>query len=327
MMIPAGGLKMRNLLCGLGGALFILAWVCAAHADPSITQYRMSKVGFPELKISLGSRPASMGEAFVALADDLNSTLWNPAGLSLVKENQMGFFHNKYLVDNSLEYLAYAGKLTAENGLGAYLAYLDYGAMDKTVASASDGFDITGSFRPILADFGLGFGQKLLPSLSCGVTLKYLRQSIDTYSYSALAFDIGGLYQPFAEKLRFGFALQNVGTSFNDQPLPLNIKAGTFYELPVHLLFAQDACKVVGDVNLPVGDVNYTSISFGTEYAATSFLMVRLGYKIENNSNLDGVKGLTAGIGITVNIFEVDYALVTLGDMGLVHQIGLVARF
>ena len=43
--------------------------------------------------IITGARPAGMGNAYVALADDVNALYWNPAGLTLQKHMEMGFMH------------------------------------------------------------------------------------------------------------------------------------------------------------------------------------------------------------------------------------------
>src|SRR5512139_2367182 len=40
-----------------------------------------SKAAVLYLRIAAGARPAGMGEAFVAIADDATATYWNPAGL------------------------------------------------------------------------------------------------------------------------------------------------------------------------------------------------------------------------------------------------------
>ena len=39
----------------------------------------------------LGARAASMGGAFVGLADDFTAVFWNPAGLALMKRAHTGF--------------------------------------------------------------------------------------------------------------------------------------------------------------------------------------------------------------------------------------------
>ena len=45
--------------------------------------------------IGLGARPAGMGCAFAAVADDVNSLFWNPAGLGRLEHKQLLFAHLK----------------------------------------------------------------------------------------------------------------------------------------------------------------------------------------------------------------------------------------
>ena len=47
-----------------------------------INRYGTTAANF--LEIGIGSRPNAMGEAYVAIASDLTSIYWNPAGLANV---------------------------------------------------------------------------------------------------------------------------------------------------------------------------------------------------------------------------------------------------
>jgi hypothetical protein len=52
-----------------------------------------------------------------------------------------------------------------------------------------------------------------------------------------------------------------------------------------------------------------------------------VGYQIKNTGDLGGVTGLTAGAGVKLAMFTVDYALVSYGDLGLTHQLALSVSF
>ncbi len=58
-----------------------LAAVCLCAAVVSETSADISNAAVLFLRIAPGARPAGMGEAFVAIADDATATHWNPAGL------------------------------------------------------------------------------------------------------------------------------------------------------------------------------------------------------------------------------------------------------
>ncbi|MBN1595501.1 PorV/PorQ family protein [candidate division FCPU426 bacterium] len=289
------------------------------------TNYDIGKSAAPELKLGLGARPVALGEAYVAQADDLNATAWNPAGLARIDNTQAGFMHNMFIQETSLEYLAFAQQLFPGAGLGANLAYLSYGSIEKTSLSGDMG-EIVGEFTPSVIILSLGYGQQFMENLAVGATVKYYRQNIDTETYSAAAVDVGGIASVGLEGLQIGLAVQNLGTPVAESSLPLNAKAGAVYRLPV-TWGDNDQWRVLCDVNLPFGDVNYTSVNLGTEYWYQQLVAARLGYKIKDTGDLGGVTGLTAGLGVKWSLFNLDYAMVSYGDLGLTHQIGLGVSF
>ena len=50
----------------------------------TINRYGTTTANF--LEIGIGSGPSAMGEAYVAVANDISSIYWNPAGLSYLTE-------------------------------------------------------------------------------------------------------------------------------------------------------------------------------------------------------------------------------------------------
>jgi hypothetical protein len=60
------------------------------------------------LKISPGARPASLGESYAGLGDDVYSVWYNPASLVLMKEQQQSFSHIEWLEGIKYDWLGYA---------------------------------------------------------------------------------------------------------------------------------------------------------------------------------------------------------------------------
>ncbi|MCK5241039.1 PorV/PorQ family protein [bacterium] len=289
------------------------------------TNYDIGKVVAPELKLGLGARPVALGEAYVALADDLNATAWNPAGLSRITGAQAGFMHNIFIQETLLEYVAFAYQLFPGAGLGANVFYFNYGSIKKV---DFDGVvpEVVGEFNPSALILSLGYGQQVLETLSLGATVKYYSQNIDTKNYSAVVFDIGGLLQTGVEKLTIGLAVQNLGAQVAGKNLPMNVKAGAAYGIPI-LMNSGDSWNVLLDVNVPFGDTNYSSANIGTEYWYNNMIAVRVGYKIKDAGELGGVTGLTAGLGAKLSVINLDYAMVSYGDLGLTHQMAIGVSF
>ncbi len=316
----------------MGKSLQTLVWTVIIISSGGVvwaaqTNYDIGRVGAPELKLGLGARPVAMGEAFVGLADDLHALAWNPAGLAQSTGHQAGFMHNIFLEGISQEYLAYAQNLFAGAGFGANVTYLNYGALEKTTLDTISGLPVeNGSFTPFVFTVSAGYGQWLLDSVAVGGAVKYFSQQIDTETYSAVAVDVGGLVKPGVEGLQLGLAIQNLGTRVADSNLPMNAKVGAAYLIPLQIS-PQDQWHALLDVNLPFGDTKYTSVHLGTEYWYTDLAAVRLGYKIKDSGDLGGIQGLTAGLGLRYSLLNLDYALVSYGDLGLTHQIALTVSF
>ena len=63
----------------------------------TINRYGTTTANF--LEIGVGSRATSMGDAYVAVANDVSSIYWNPAGLSHVTNSSALFSIQPWLVD------------------------------------------------------------------------------------------------------------------------------------------------------------------------------------------------------------------------------------
>ncbi|MCD4812426.1 PorV/PorQ family protein [bacterium] len=313
---------MRTVkMCLLGLVIALACILTNGSVMADQTNYAIGEEAASELKIPLGAGPVGMGEAFVGKADDVNATAWNPAGLAQITNHQAGFMHNIYLQETSLEYVAYAQQLFEGAGAGVNVMYLNYGTMEKVDITSSGLPEIVGEFTPWLAAVTLGYGQTVMTDLSVGGSVKIVAQNIDEESYSAFAVDLAALYKVAAvEGLQTGLVIQNLGSQMGDASLPMNIKAGAAYLLPIKANEG-DALTAVLDINLPINDLNYFSANVGAEYIYNNLAAVRVGYKIKDAGELDGLVGLTAGAGIKLQMFNLDYALVSYGDLGMTHQI------
>ena len=95
--------------------LFILAIFFTINANPLWAQTKSHEAagttGLNFLKIGVGGRPAGMGEAFVAVADDASALYWNPAGLARLTSPEAIAMHNEWFQGMRYEYLGYVQPL------------------------------------------------------------------------------------------------------------------------------------------------------------------------------------------------------------------------
>src|SRR6185369_3666606 len=79
-----------------------------------------------------GARPTALGGAYIALADDAEAILWNPAGLTALRDVQVTASHLSYFGDVNDEFLAFAQPIYS---LGATFTDFDF---SMQLASAID---------------------------------------------------------------------------------------------------------------------------------------------------------------------------------------------
>ena len=292
-------------------------WVAAHGADihPNAGTRAM-----PFLKIGVGARAIGMGESQVADANDLYASFWNPAGLARVKRPQIGLMHNEWFEGINHEFFGFVQPIGDAGAFGGSAIFLDFGELQGRDASGKE----TKKFRPYDLALILSYARQFASAFSVGVNGKWIREQIDDTNAQVIAFDVGGLYTVPKRPLTFGLNIQHLGgkvkfveESFN---LPVNIKVGAAYKL------LNDAFTIVADVNRPSD--NDITVGFGTALTVSQLLHLRSGYKHTLGGNDLGVSsGITAGIGFSIEGFQLDYAFVSFGKLGPTHRFSLILNF
>ncbi|MBN1823194.1 MAG: PorV/PorQ family protein [Endomicrobiales bacterium] len=306
------------------------------------------------LKIPCGARAAGLGEAFTSVVDDASAVYWNAAGLTGVSGYQLLVSHNIWFQNINHSYAAFAVPFGSyanpnKNTIGFSMTYLGMDEMERRTSNtaASEG-SFTASDMAVSMAYARNLKTELGLPISAGITGKFIRQTIDRYSAEAYAADLGLQYpvRAFSMPLKFGFAVQNVGTpvKFIEEEYPLPV----IYTVGVSL--------VPGGMVLPLGvalDVSFsndteTEWKVGTEYFMGEVLSLRLGYSDRNqvtrsavsggslgniqDNGLTKLYGFMAGFGVkiplsrlmnTESTLGLDYAFVPYGDLGNTHRISL----
>jgi hypothetical protein len=197
---------------------------------------------------------------------------------------------------------------------------LSFGELERRDASG----ELKGNFRPYDLALTFSYARKFTPDLAMGINMKFLREQIDDEKAQAVAFDFGGRYDVPNTQLTFGFNLQHFGTKvkFVEEAfdLPLNLKAGIAYGL------LDNSLTVTADLNRPWdNDIN---IGLGIEYTPITMFHLRSGYRYSLGGNdLGVVSGLTAGLGLSIESYQIDYAFVSFGELGPTHRVSVLANF
>lgn len=272
------------------------------------------------LNIGIGANAVGMGESYVAVADNVYATYWNPAGLGIVDRNQLGFMHNEWFEDIRHEFLGLVFSIGDVGTFAGSVSYISMGELERT----NEYGDIEGKFRPYDLVIGLSFGSKLSKSISAGISVKVLQEKIDEEKAQVLALDVGLLYRPPSGRVLLGAGFRNIGTKMKfieeSFSLPLSLNVGAGYRL------IDNAFTIATDLELPSD--NDPNVGFGFEYKIISTLNIRAGYRYTFGGNdLGVVSGLRTGIGIEFGRYKLDYAFVPYGDLGQAHRISMIASF
>jgi len=310
------------------------------------------------LKIEPGARPAAIGGAYTAVANDASAVYWNAAGLSNLKSSELIVAHNIWFQDIQHSYVAFAlpfgsslSRYPSNSCLGFSATYLNAGSMENRDASGA----LTGnSFSADDMSVSVAYARNLAAftgtPLSAGITLKFIKQEIAQYSANSVACDIGMMY-PFAAAgipFNLGLAVMNVGTPVKfiseEYPLPLTLKTGVSFapfakSLSLPLMVSLDA-------SFP--NDSAANWSLGTEYSVGNMLQLRAGYLSQDSltrgalmggsigsgdeSAITRLTGLMAGFGVKIPLsrfsnstqaLNLDYAFVPYGELGDTHRISL----
>jgi hypothetical protein len=268
------------------------------------------------LKIGVGARPVSMGKAFCAVANDVNTIYWNPAGLAQIKGQEFLLVHNQWFEEINHDYIAFAQNITPNRTFGGNVIYL---RIDDLIGRDDVG-NLTNNFDVYDLALGLAYGEKISKHILIGIHLKCIYQLNENVSGSGVALDLGWLYKTNIKNLDLGLCIQNIGTKIKfidtKEKLPLNIKLGIAYKIPNIFTIAVDG-------NIPNdGDI---CINTGIEIYILNLMAIRVGYK--SQTDLDSESHWSYGIGFKIKNYYINYAFVPYGILGDTHRLALLLKF
>src|SRR3990172_6299964 len=231
------------------------------------------------LRINPSARQVAMGEAFSALADDINLLRFNVAGLGNLRHIMLAANFHNWIEDTQQGELGLA--LPSRFGVfGLDMTYFNEGE----IAELDELFRKTGNYQSsgdMLLTFAYG---TYIPvwgrNLNLGGGIKLLNQNLVGEHNTSFGLDLGAKLS--INPLSFGTTVQNVGLSkikFDQEQaiLPLTYRFGTAYkykiEQAVELNVALDAAWTTKE------KMRYYT---GGEFIISDLLAFRAGYKIHD---------------------------------------------
>ena len=294
-----------------GGLLFGLARHSLAEDE---------SLGAIFLTQPVGARPAAMAGAFTAIADDVNTVYWNPAGIVRALRTELMAVHTEFIQGFRDEYFAFCMPLSTHDALGinVFFSYID--SLEKTTFASAD----SSVFSSYDAYLSLAWSHAFNKDYMVGLSLKGLYQVIDTYSAWSIACDLGFLMTNLVPNLTAGLTIKNLGKPIKfiekSSLLPMTAEAGAAYRLFNNTLLVSLAiCKPWQQEMV---------FKAGAEYNLEEIIFFRAGYKYAQFGNdLGPLSGLSCGLGADISEYKVSYAYAPYSDLDDIHRISVTFPF
>ncbi|OGH56188.1 MAG: hypothetical protein A3G34_17615 [Candidatus Lindowbacteria bacterium RIFCSPLOWO2_12_FULL_62_27] len=168
-------------------AAFLLVWTAATFAEA-----QKGGVVEPSKKLGFGARPAGMGNAYMAMADDATAVFWNPAALDLDRRYELfGQYSKTYFDKTWYNMFAYKHPVGRFGTIGGGMVLEGWGDLTRRNTAGGN----IGTFDISKMNFMLGYGKQITNSLYVGSTLHVLREQIAEFSGTGFGLDVGALYR------------------------------------------------------------------------------------------------------------------------------------
>lgn len=322
--------------------ILLVAVLLFSSATALWAQVTGGQNSFSFLEISPSARATALGGNQIAVRDEeLVFASLNPAALNPQMSGRLAFNHNNYLSDIRYGHVAFGQQLEkVGHMLYAAVQYADYGSIQRADVFGNQLGDIPVKETAIT----VGTSRSLSDKLSLGLNMKLAMSTLDVYSAVALAADAGLLYADTAKRYSIGLVLRNAGAQLTTytgtrEELPFDLQVGYSKRLE-HLPFRftliahhlhqwdiryddpalkQEATTDFGGaVTEPKGapgiDNLFRHLLFNGEFllGKTEGFRIRFGYNHLRRRelsvlNYSSLAGFSAGVGVKINRFRVDF--------------------
>ncbi|MEW6607607.1 MAG: conjugal transfer protein TraF [bacterium] len=309
----------------------------------------------------LGARPLSMGGAFVAVADDVHSCYWNPAGMSNIKRIEltgMKTMNNRDVISYQ-EW--YAGAVRAGNAAGIGGSYIhEISWIDETENTTGRNYVFDEKWK--VFSIG-GYGTGILKNTAFGVNIRKITYSLMTgngtgastwgggadfrnkgYETDSLGYDIGILHN-LNEHFTIGILIQDVNKpkiDFSNSPLNKkyeyvrNFRPGAAWKPDDKTIFSIDWYDFILDNIYDEDMEGQSGVRVGFERWLTDGFAVRAGLYGRSFHTIGfGLRGSPQFTKVEISgtkkqpstlEFQLDYALLESNGAGT-HLLSLTTKF
>ncbi len=288
------------------------------------------------LLIPPDARSIGLAGSFTAIADDVNTSYWNPAGLSYLAGIQMGYSHNFWFMDFNFDSFSFSYNLENKGTIGGYFNLLWMKDLIKGMDNSGNfsGEYIGASFYGIGVSYGLNPFKvslnKIQNSITVGASIKVIHQSLYHFNSTTFAFDVGALSKNFLfNGINIGIAIHNLGfnSKFENasEKLPSKLNFGLSY---FNKVYSKKFKSITIQPSVETYIVNNYGFVFssGSEFIYSDTkksldIALRVGVIFPETDYL--FSGLKAGLGVSIKPVSFDYAISFDNNLNYLHSLSL----
>lgn len=328
-------INTSNFLIGAIQRLSLIAALSGSVVTSYVSGQSTAKYAGEFMAIGIGGRALGMGSAFTAVADDIVSAYWNPAGLALIDYPQVALMHDERFAGLvNYDYGAVAVPVGPVSTLALSIIRL---GVDNIPNTQNAGVDINGLPLPPdqwqnfvridpnrityfnAADwaFFLSYARRINGSFSYGANLKLIHRNVETATAVGVGFDAAVRYS-VTDHFNVGANAQDVTTTLvawntgRNELISPTLRTGAAYIL--NALGGRFIPAVDMDIRFEnrrsASAFHVGSMSFdphaGLEFDFQNIIAVRTGYT--------DTKEWTLGAGIHLPKLNIDYSFARLKD-------------
>lgn len=289
-------------------ALVLLLPAVGSAAGPAVT-------GLSFLKVGVGARSVALGNAVVSHVDDASAMGWNPGALPLLRGTSAELMHQESLDGVRFEYAALTHAFGARHGGGISFQ----GVWTNPLQGYDESAQPRGEFGYSDVGLSVGYGFSPIERVGVGAAVEYLREAIDTYTATGVAWNFGVQAREILPRTDAGFAVLHVGSDMKyvtqSFRLPLTMQGGLSHLVTLGTIGGtvrlaaemrkvrdEDACGLVG-----------------AEYEYQHTARVQIGYRSGQDS-----ESMSFGLGVGRERIRGQYSFVPFkNNLGDQHRIAL----
>lgn len=315
---------------------FILINDLHAQLLPTLGGQRAGTAAAQFLKIGAGARAVSMGEAYVAIANEATALYWNPAGIVQFNHSQFTFCHTNWPVEIQHEFIGYVHHLNTVNSFGVSLTSLHMDDMAETTEYAPFGTGNYFTFNDLA--ISMTYARRMTDRFSFGISIKYIEETLAELKMRGGMFDFGTYYWTGFASTRFALVVTNFGpqltpvgqftrrdgetiNEFQAFIPPTTFKVGFATEI-----IENSTHQVTTSIQLNHPNDNSENINWGAEYVWRKLMAFRCGYKGSQDE-----ENFTFGTGFDIPLklihFHFDYAYTFFGRLGSANRLSIIIGF